>query len=75
MRASPAPRRSRTRERLSFLGRLDIEGNARRLENLRPPSDQLVPAHTGLGAILEVRRCAEGDVVSPVFRHGHGIVP
>ena len=69
MKSAPRPA-----QRLGLLGRLDVEGDAGRLEDLRPPGDQLVAPRAGLVAVLEVRRRAEGDVVGAVLRQRHGVV-
>ena len=53
---------------------VDVEGDAGDFENLAPPSDQLEPARRGGGAVLDVRRDAEGDVVGALLGEGHGIV-
>ena len=50
-------------QRLGLLARLDVEGDARHLEDLRPPGDQIAAPRAGLVAVLEMRRRAEGDVV------------
>jgi hypothetical protein len=51
-----------------------VEGDARHLENLSPPRDQLVAAHARLVAFLQAGRCGEGNVVGAGFGKAHGVV-
>ncbi len=64
----------RAGKRYRLLGGVDVEGDARHLEYLAPPRDQLEPARGGGGAIFDVRRYAEGDVVGAVLGERHGVI-
>src|SRR4051794_36250379 len=65
---------ARAGQGIGFLWCLDVEGDARRLEDLGPPGDQLVAPQARLVAVLEVGRCAESDVVGSRLRQRHGVV-
>ena len=53
---------------------LDVEGDARHLEDLGPPGDQVGPPGASLVEIGEVERRAEGDILGAVLGHRHGVV-
>ena len=58
----------------SFLGRRDIEGHHRNLENLRPPYDELTPAAMSLRPVVDMSRDTEGDVLRAGLAGHHGLM-